>query len=55
MTDTLITVMNWSSYSRHDRRMIVTLIVAIAVGVAMPFPINIIQPVLCALSLFARL
>lgn len=43
---------NWRA--KHDKRMVVVLIIAIAIGLAMPFPINIIQPVLCALSLASR-
>jgi hypothetical protein len=39
---------------RHDKRMVVVLIIAIAVGATLPFPFNIIQPVICGLSLAAR-
>jgi len=45
----------WRAWQRrHDWRMVITLIVAIAVGTQMPFPVNILQEILCGLSLASR-
>jgi hypothetical protein len=41
--------------ARHDRRRVVLLIVSIALGPTLPFPMNVIQMVLCGLSMAARI
>lgn len=41
--------------SRHDKRMIVALIVAIAMGPTLPFGLGFVQMAVCAFSLYCKL
>lgn len=43
-----------SEQSRHDKRMVVVLIIAIAVGASLHFPMNVLQMTVCGLSLAGR-